>query len=148
MGTQITSPLQNASPLSEKAEDSTPVSSTGGTLATLAVGAGTVSNYIIVMVQYDAVTYCTGAAGSAQMNLQIDIDVTNKVDRVVCLTTKGSTGASDGVTTGGCFTWYYEPSAGEKSAGFNVVVKCTRSLSGSGDASTQVNYKSCVVLGY
>ena len=148
MGTQITSPLQNASPLSEKAQDSTPVTSTGGTLATLAVGAGTVSNYIIVLVQYEAYAYCTGAAGSAQMNLQIDIDVTNKIDSVVALDTKGSSGASDGIKTGGSFSFYYEPSAGEKAAGFNVVVKCTRSLSGSGDTSTQLDYKSCVVLGY
>lgn len=148
MGTQITSPLQNASPLSEKASDNTPANSTGGTLATLAVSAGSVSNYIIVIVDHEAYAVCGAAAGAASVNLQIDIDATNKVDRKMVEITKGSDGASQTGKVGSAYVFYYEPSAGEKAAGFNVVIKCTTSLSGSGDAATEMQYKSCEVLGY
>lgn len=139
MGVFITSPIGNSSPLTKFARDATVQSVTADTtLATLAVSAASCTQYILIIVDCD--TTANGAAGTGGANILVDIDVTNRFNQPVANYILSSV---DDIKVGTTAVFYYEPSAGEKSAGFNVVIKCD-----VGAATSTFNYRSATVMGY
>lgn len=139
MGVFITSPIGDASPLTKFARDTTVQSVTADTtLATLSVSAASCTQYILVIVECDAVA--NGAAGTGGANVLVDIDATNRFNQPVVNYLVSSI---DDIKVGGTPIFYYEPTPAEKAAGFNVVIKCD-----VGAATSTFNYRSATVMGY
>lgn len=100
------------------ASNETPASITSTSytdVLTAAVAAGACTDHVVIVCDWNA--YASGASNTT--SLQLVIDSTTKITKTVVTSGTDFTGARNG----GTFLYYYEPSSGEKSAGFTVKIQ-------------------------
>ena len=131
--------------------DDTPASTTGttyATFATIAVAADSVIDHIMVQVTMIASASYIGSSGDGH-NSQIDIligETGSEVSKYQKTIGDRPAGASD---IGGKYfttiTYYYEPTASEKTNGFNVIINGKTTDIGAGSANF-CGYDKCDVF--
>lgn len=100
---------------------------TTGDLVTHAIGAGEVSEYIMIFLDYQVVTRSedeTQAIASARINIGETGSETAKITKEFGFFTNGELSDDDAtIRNGGTFMFYYEPTTDEKTNGFNVHIE-------------------------